>query len=58
MVELLAFWNFLVLVVLPCDAMYRSDSLAWAFGPFPVAIAGLESLPFPASFVAGLDEAL
>lgn len=55
---MLAFWDFLVFVMLPRYAVYRSDSLAWAFGPFPIAVACLESLPFPASFVAGLDEAL
>jgi len=55
---LVAVWDLLVLVVLKYDSVNGSFRVAWSSLPFAVAVGGLVALPFPASGVFDVDEAV
>jgi len=55
---LVAVCDFLVFVVFVDDSVDGSFGVAWASLPFAVAVGGLVALPFPASGVFDVDEAV
>lgn len=55
---MVAVWDFLVLVVFVDDSVDGSFGVAWSSLPFAVAVGGLVALPFPASGVLDVDEAV
>lgn len=55
---MVAVWDFFVLVVLEYDSVDGSFGVAGSSLPFAVAVGGLVALPFPASGVFDVDEAV